>query len=109
MEMPLYCAVCKPIDTSEIEEAMNHSHPHKSPEPDDFNAHFFKVCWPIVGSDVILAIKGFFKTGKLLKQVKNALISLVPKSDNPSTPADFRPIALTNEQYHSYLVRSRAL
>lgn len=49
--------------------------------------------------DVTLAIKDFFKHGRLLKQVNNNFITLIPKKDNPPLPTDFRPISLANELY----------
>lgn len=54
-----------------------------------FNGHFYKVFWPIVGANITFAIKDVFSKGKLL----------IPKSDSPAVPADFRPISLTNELY----------
>lgn len=71
--------------------------PHRSSGPDGFNAHFFKVCWPIIGADVSTAIQDFFIHGKLLKQIKHTFITLIPKNDYASSPADFRPNSLTNE------------
>nr|GEY84353.1 hypothetical protein [Tanacetum cinerariifolium] len=36
---------------------------------------------------------GFFKNGKILKEINATVISLVPKIDTPSKVSDFRPIA----------------
>lgn len=67
------------------------------------------MCWPIVGGDVTAAIQYFFFDGKLLKQVKNTFIALIPKSKNPSSTADYRPISLTNVLYKiiSRIIASR--
>ncbi|XP_022849839.1 uncharacterized protein LOC111371920 [Olea europaea var. sylvestris] len=45
---------------------------------------FFKRTWSIVGNDVLCAIKSFFDSGQLLKQVNATTIALVPKVPNPS-------------------------
>ncbi|XP_059639948.1 uncharacterized protein LOC132282327 [Cornus florida] len=71
----------------------------KSPGPDGFNAHFYQMAWPVVGRDVINAIRTFFVNGKLLKEVNNFYIALVPKTSNPTTLNDFRPISCCNTLY----------
>ena len=86
--------LCRLVLISKIEDAIRGSHPHKSSGPDGFNAHFFKVCWHIIGRDVSEAVQDFFIQCKLLRQVKNTFIALVPKSKASSFPADFRPISL---------------
>lgn len=75
------------------------ANPNKAPGSDGFNSHFFKVRWPVVGKDVCEAVIDFFRSGKMLQQIKATFIVLVPKSDNATTPDKFRPIALTNEIY----------
>lgn len=90
-------AISKQVELEEIKLAIKGANPNKLPGPDGFNAHFFKVCWPIRGEDVVLAISDFFKHGMLLKQVKNSFITLIPKFVNPCKAADYRPISLTNE------------
>jgi hypothetical protein len=73
--------------------------PHKAPGPDGYNAAFFQKAWPIVGHDVIAAIKNFFRSGKLLKKVNSTIVALVPKVPNPSKVGDFRPISCCNTIY----------
>ncbi|GJY81936.1 RNA-directed DNA polymerase, eukaryota, reverse transcriptase zinc-binding domain protein [Tanacetum coccineum] len=55
--------------------------------------------WNVVGSDVCNAIKEFFASGKLLKEINSTLISLVPKIQTPCKVNDFRPIACCNVIY----------
>ncbi|XXG82825.1 hypothetical protein AAC387_Pa10g0712 [Persea americana] len=92
-------ALMRPVTVAEIEDVVKSANPHKALGPDGFNAHFFKVCWPIIGKDVCVSIMDFFTHGSMLKQLKNTFIVLVPKSENASTPDKYRPIALTNELY----------
>lgn len=68
-------------------------------EFDGFNTQFFKICWPLIGEEVSQAITDFFENGKLLSQIKHTFLALISKADNPSTPADFKLISLTNELY----------
>jgi hypothetical protein len=48
---------------------------------------------------VVAAIKGFFISGLLLKEVNATILTLVPKKINPSAMGDFRPIACCNVIY----------
>ncbi|XXG62096.1 hypothetical protein AAC387_Pa05g0532 [Persea americana] len=88
-----------PVTISKIEGVIKATNPNKAPGPGGFNAHFFKVCWPIIGKDVCASIIDFFKHGAMLKQLKHTFIVLVPKTENACSPDKFRPIALTNELY----------
>ncbi|GJT83580.1 RNA-directed DNA polymerase, eukaryota, reverse transcriptase zinc-binding domain protein [Tanacetum coccineum] len=49
--------------------------------------------------DVCLAVKEFFQTRKLLKEMNATVISLIPKLSTPNKVSDFRPIACCNVLY----------
>ncbi|GJW76253.1 RNA-directed DNA polymerase, eukaryota, reverse transcriptase zinc-binding domain protein [Tanacetum coccineum] len=55
--------------------------------------------WSTIRDDVCLAIKEFFMTGKLLKEVNSTLIALIPKIPNTKLLTEFRPIACCNVIY----------
>ncbi|XP_077246096.1 uncharacterized protein LOC143885953 [Tasmannia lanceolata] len=88
-----------PVTDEEITSAVFKANGDKAPGPDGFNASFFKKFWYVVGNDFIKAIKNFFKHGKLLSEVNDTFISLIPKGPNASSPAKFRPISLCNFSY----------
>lgn len=88
-----------PVTISEIEDVIKFAIQTRLLGPDGFNAHFFKVFWPIIGLDVCAGIMDFFKHGSMLDQLKATFIVLVPKSENAASPDKFRPISLTNELY----------
>ncbi|KAL0439890.1 UNVERIFIED_CONTAM: hypothetical protein Slati_2472000 [Sesamum latifolium] len=71
----------------------------KAPGPDGYSSGFFKAAWPVIGKEVIQAILDFFTTGRLLKQVNATLLSLIPKVQNPTLVAEFRPISCCNVLY----------
>lgn len=58
--------------------------------PDGFSASFFRKSWSIVGKDVIQAMKDFFRTERLLREVNATIFTLVPKKKNPSTMGDYQ-------------------
>ena len=71
----------------------------KAPGPYGFNVHFFKKAWAIVGEDFTDAVLHFFNSDRLLKELNNTSLSLIPKVANPSRMTDFRPIACCNVLY----------
>lgn len=87
------------VEEREIKDAIMSIGSNKSPGPDGFGAGFFKATWDIIGGDVVQAAKEFFREGKLLKQVNNTLISLIPKNEMPRDASEFRPIACCNVFY----------
>jgi len=72
---------------------------YKAPAPDGFGAAFFQDHWLMIHTDVCQAIKSFFLDGKLLRQINHTLIELIPKVENLTTTAQFRPISLCNSLY----------
>ncbi|KAI3426756.1 GRAS domain-containing protein [Psidium guajava] len=67
--------------------------------PDGFNVEFFKETWDITGHLVTAAIKEFFPSGNLLKEINSTIIALIPKIPNASKMGDFRPISCCNTVY----------
>jgi hypothetical protein len=71
----------------------------KAPGPDGYNSLFFKKMWQNLKGDIIMAVKEFFLSGKILRQINHSLIALIPKSNNPEKVGDYRPIACCNVIY----------
>ena len=67
--------------------------------PDDYQVEFFVDAWEEIGSHIAKAIRDFFRTRKLLKEVNSTIIELVPKVINPSSFSDYRPISCYNIIY----------
>lgn len=64
----------------------------------DITLKFFRKAWPIVGHEVTVAVKSFFRSGELRK-ANSTLIALVPKIPNPSKVSEYRPISCCNTIY----------
>ena len=71
----------------------------KSPGPDGMTDDFYQKYWHIVGPTVTRAVKSFYITGKILKQLNHTFIALLPKVDNPIRTANYRPISLCSTVY----------
>ncbi|KAL0294211.1 UNVERIFIED_CONTAM: Retrovirus-related Pol polyprotein from type-2 retrotransposable element R2DM [Sesamum radiatum] len=92
-------ALVVPVSPEEVKQAVFDIDESKAPGPDGYSAGFFKAAWPVIGGEVTQAIRDFFQTGRLLKQVNTTLISLIPKVSNPAVVAEFRPISCCNVLY----------
>lgn len=71
----------------------------KAPGSDGFSSCFFKKAWSIVGHQFCQAVKEFFNSGSLLKQINHTAIVLVPKTTHASAVTDYRPISCCNVLY----------
>ncbi|XP_056172498.1 uncharacterized protein LOC115693838 [Syzygium oleosum] len=89
----------QPITEEEIKLNLFSLAKDKAPGPDGYNVEFFKHTWEIIGPSILTAIKDFFETGRMLKEINNTILTLVPKSPNASAMSDFRPIACCNTLY----------
>ncbi|GJY52481.1 putative reverse transcriptase domain-containing protein [Tanacetum coccineum] len=87
------------ISVDEIKSALFDIDGNKAPGLDGFSSHFFKSSWDVIGVDLCKAVKEFFRSGKLLKEVNSIVIALVPKSPTPKMVSDYRPIACCNVIY----------
>ena len=72
---------------------------NKSSGPDGFTCEFFKETWSIVGSDFVVAIQSFFRTGFLPKGVNSTILALIPKKKEARVMKDYRPISCFNVIY----------
>ena len=87
------------VSDEEIKGALFSVRDDKAPGSDGFFAYFFKKTWRTVGAEFCEAIKEFFSSGQLLKQMNHSTIAIVPKIINASRVEDCRPIACCNVSY----------
>lgn len=83
----------------EVKEALWSIPEEKSPSSDDFGSHFYKDSWVIVGNDDTATVMNFFNSEKLLKEVNNTIVTLIPKVKCLSSVTEYRP----NSLFYFYL------
>ena len=66
---------------------------------DGFNSGFYKASWPVVGMDIVRAIQDFFESRILPKAWNVTAITLIPNTQCPQGPGDYRPISCCNAIY----------
>lgn len=72
---------------------------NKSPGPDGFNVNSFIHCWDWVWDDFIKAVKFLFSSCRMPMGINSTALAIIPKSENPSSMADFRLISYCNTIY----------
>lgn len=92
-------SLCTPFTTGDIKNALWLIDGNKAPGHDGYSCQFFKDAWEIVGDDICRAVGDFFTTGRLLQQVNTTILTLIPKSDNPLSVTEFRPIGCCSVVY----------
>lgn len=89
----------RPVEDSNINQALFHMHTDKSPGPDDMCLGFSQNFWSIVSLEIIDIVKPSFVSGNFDDQIFSTNTSLVPKKQNPKFMSDLRPISLCNVSY----------
>ncbi|GAB2298359.1 hypothetical protein Dimus_038529 [Dionaea muscipula] len=83
----------------EVWNAVQSCNGGKAPGPDGFNLSFFKHCWEVVKEDISRFFHEFFENGRIVKGLRSSFISLIPKTDSPTSLNEYRPISLVGSIY----------
>ena len=83
----------------EVERALKQMHLLKAPGPDGMPPLFYQHFWPKVSLIVIQTVLEFLNNGVALPKFHETHIVLIPKTKNPVTVTDYRPISLCNVAY----------
>uniref|UniRef100_A0A803P8W5 Reverse transcriptase domain-containing protein n=1 Tax=Cannabis sativa TaxID=3483 RepID=A0A803P8W5_CANSA len=82
---------------SDVDEALHSMAPDKSPGIDGMSAMFFQRHWDFDGSQVSDCVLQILNHGADI--INSALITLIPKVDQPQQIGDYRPISLCSVLY----------
>ena len=78
----------------EIWNVVKNNDGNKAPGPDGFTMLFLQKCWDYEKSDICQFFKEFHNNGKLVRALKNTFLTLISKTENPTTLREYRPISL---------------
>lgn len=87
------------LDKEEIRATLFKIHLLKSLGSDGFHAFFYQHNWQIVGEDISKFIQTLFLTDRILEDLTQIKLVLIPKVPNPQTVSQLRPISLCNTLY----------
>jgi hypothetical protein len=90
-------SLSEPFTHEEIDAVVANLPSDKSPGPDGFNTDFVKKCWQSLTRISTSFVLIFFHAGQVcLQSLNGSHVTLLPKTDNPSSVSDFRHISLFN-------------
>ena len=89
----------KPVTKEEVRCAVMSMRAFKAPDPNGFQAFFFKCYWHIIGFDLWKLVVSAFANGTIDPKLVETLIVLIPKSDQSVHLKSFRPINFYNVVY----------
>ena len=87
------------ISLSEIDNVLKGFKKDKSLGPDGWPVEFYLHFFDLIGLDIVRAVEQSRNEGRVLGSLNATFITLIPKSDKPSSFSDFRPISLYNLVY----------
>nr|GFC25827.1 putative RNA-directed DNA polymerase, eukaryota [Tanacetum cinerariifolium] len=88
-----------PISKDEIRRAVLDCGENKSPGSNGFTFEFFRRFWNIVGPDLCSAVEWFFRHASFPVGCNSSFIALIPKTLNPKSVGEYRPISLIGSIY----------
>ena len=89
----------QPVTIQELESTLKWFKKDKSPGPNGWPVEFYLAFYDLLGRDLLEVIEESRITGHIHPPMNQTFIALIPKSDNPSSFNDFRPISLCNCLY----------
>lgn len=99
LNLPDSLFMIRPISDEEIKTALFGIGNNKAPGSDGFPSKFYKVAWPVIGKDFLIAVHNFFYTSHLSRELNHTLLALIPKSPNAMRVTEYRPISCCNVIY----------
>jgi hypothetical protein len=83
-----------PITERELYVAIRKGISNKAPGIDGLGIEFYKMNWNTIGSELLELVNFMFIQQKMTPLQKHGIIICLPKLNDPSTPATYRPITL---------------
>eukprot|EP01018_Ginkgo_biloba_P002192 Gb_33330 [translate_table: standard] len=89
-------SLTKEITVDELQGVMVSLQKDKSPGPNGWTVEFLLGCFYFIETDLLRVIEESRSLAKMLFAFNSTFIALIPKTDNPESFEDFRPISLCN-------------
>ncbi|KAJ3708440.1 hypothetical protein LUZ61_012145 [Rhynchospora tenuis] len=86
-------------DYHEVKNVLFQMGPDKSSGPDGVTARFLQENWHILGYEIVSQLKKVFQTEEVPDDWLKCRVTLILKTEEPQTPAEYRPISVGNIFY----------
>lgn len=83
----------KEVSLGELEDTLKWFKRDKIHGPDGWNVEFYLAFFDTLGEDLLQVIEEFRSFGRMYEAYNSTFIILIPKSENPTSFNDFRPIS----------------
>jgi hypothetical protein len=97
----------RPFSIEDIDSVIKQMAADKAPGPDGFNGFFLKSCWEIVKKDFYNLCFDFFNGYLDLQSINNSHITLIPKTNHPTTTINDQTLYVFNN-YELKLISSKS-
>ena len=87
----------RPFEIEELDKIIRETKLNTAPGPDGFSVPFYRAFWPQVRNDLYEMLILLHNEELDLKRLNFGVISLIPKSSNPTYIKQFRPICVLND------------
>ena len=91
--------LARPFSSCEVLIALKDMQPFKAPGPDGFQPVFYQKFWALVQPNVTQLVQDVLTGRAFPDGLNDAFLVLIPKTEVPSRPNQFRPIGLCNIVY----------
>lgn len=91
------CHIIRPFSIDELDKVLKEAKPNTAPGPDGFNVHFYRAFWPKIRNDLFEMLLMLFENKLDLKRLNFGVISLIPKTSDPTNIKQFKPICVLND------------
>ncbi|KAJ4438158.1 hypothetical protein ANN_14097 [Periplaneta americana] len=92
-----------PITEEEIRSALEGAPKNTAPGPDGLTYQVYKNHWRLVKEYLIELMNYILDTGSVIDGFSDGVVTLIPKTTNPTIVSEYRPITLLNINYKLFM------
>ena len=89
----------KPFTETEVKKVIFSMKENSALGPDGFSVSFYKHCWELIKSELMLMINDFYMGNLDISRLNYVVITLIPKVKNANIVKQFRLICLLNVSF----------
>ncbi|KAJ4429252.1 hypothetical protein ANN_26255 [Periplaneta americana] len=92
-----------PITEEEIRLALEGAPKNTAPGPDGLTYQVYKNHWRLIKEYLIELMNYILDTGSVIDGLSDGVVTLIPKTTNPTTVSEYRPITLLKTDYKLFM------